>query len=290
MGNFENFNTTLVLGFFDGIHLGHRKVLSSAIEFAKRNNSKTILLTFKKSPSEYFNIKPEYIYSREHNFNVIKNLGIDYIEACDFQELVTQSADLYLKSIVEKYRPIAIFTGFNYTFGHERLGTPELLTSQGKKYNYKYFCIPKYECNSKTISSSLIRNLIKKGNIIEANTYLSEKFFLESTVIEGEKLGRTIGFPTANMIYPNDIVNLHYGVYKVMVMNKSAILNWGIKPTFNGEKPLLEVHIPHYNGDLYGKQLKVEILEKIRDERKFNSKEELRKQIEKDLEICLKSS
>lgn len=280
--------SVLILGFFDGIHSGHRKVIESAVEFSSRNDAETVMLTFPKSPAEHFNIKTNYIYSRKFNYKLIKILGVNCIEETDFSDLVNISAEDYLKYITDKYSPMAIFTGFNYTFGAERKGSPELLKNNEPKYNYKYFCSEPVYCEKQVVSSTLIKKLITEGNIQKANAMLGRSFSIKSEVIEGEKIGRTLGFPTANMKYPENIVKLPYGVYKTKALNQSAILNWGIKPTFDGQKPVLEVHIPNFSKNLYGEKLEIEILEKIRDEKRFNSLEELKQQIKKDTEECLK--
>ncbi len=282
-------NSVLILGFFDGIHLGHRNVLESAISYAKRNILETVLLTFTNSPAEYFKNNTEYIYPRNYNFQIIKKLGINYIIENDFSKLVNISAEDYLNQITEKYRPKAIFTGFNYTFGKNRQGTPQFLDLKKNEYGYEYFCINPVKSKEDIVSSTLIKSLLQNGETEMANIMLCEPFTIESSVIKGNQIGRTIGFPTANMIYPDKIVKIPYGVYKVKVLNSTGVLNWGIKPTLNGNSPILEVHIPNFNGDLYGKRLKIQILNKIRDEKKFDSLEELKIQITKDTEECLKS-
>ena len=282
-------NSVLILGFFDGIHLGHRNVLKSAISYAKRNILETVLLTFTNSPAEYFKNNTEYIYPRNYNFQIIKKLGINYIIENDFSKLVNISAEDYLNLVTEKYRPKAIFTGFNYTFGKNRQGTPQFLDLKKNEYGYEYFCINPVKSKEYIVSSTLIKSLLQNGETEMANIMLCEPFTIESSVIKGNQIGRTIGFPTANMIYPDKIVKIPYGVYKVKVLNSTGVLNWGIKPTLNGNSPILEVHIPNFNGDLYGKRLKIQILNKIRDEKKFDSLEELKIQITKDTEECLKS-
>ena len=281
-------NSTLILGFFDGIHIGHRKVIESAVNFAHQTGSKTVLLTFPESPAEYFNGKNEYIYNRIFNYEIIKSLGVDVINEENFSDLVNITAEDYLKAIIEKYSPIGIFTGFNYTFGANRQGTPELFKKYEDKYNYKYFCIESVKKDNTIVSSTLIKELLKNGDIESANNLLNNNFVLESEVIKGVQRGRELGFPTANMIYPDKIIGLPFGVYKVDVLNKTGVMNWGIKPTFNNENPILEVHIPGFNGDLYGKKLKLKVLKRIRGERKFNSAEDLKSQIHKDIEECLK--
>ena len=279
---------TLILGFFDGVHLGHRKVISSAIDFAKKNNSKTILLTFPKSPAEFFGKNPEYIYSRKYNYELISNFGVDYIVETDFSKLVDLSAEEYLKEITELYLPLGIFTGFNHTFGAKKQGNPDFLESMRAKYNYKYFCIEPVCIDNKIVSSTIIKELIKNGEIESANQLLGRNFSIESTVIKGRQVGRTLGFPTANMEYPKGLIKLPYGVYKSEVLGKLAVLNWGIKPTLGANKAVLEVHIPNFNQDLYGQNLRISVIQKLRSEKKFNNLEDLRLQIEKDIEECLK--
>ena len=288
MGQVNLSKSVLILGFFDGIHLGHRNVLESAVLYAKKNGFKTILLTFTNSPAEYFKNNAEYIYPRDYNYKLIKNIGIDNITEANFSEVVNISAKDYLKLITEKYSPKAIFTGFNYTFGKDRQGTPLFLDSQKDEYGYEYYCINPVTFGTDTISSTLIKGLLQKGEMSNANAMLETPFTIEATVIKGNQIGRTLGFPTANMIYPERIVKIPYGVYKVEVLNTIGVLNWGIKPTLDGNSPVLEVHIPNFSGDLYGKFLSIQILNKIRDEKKFDSLEELKKQIAKDTKECLK--
>ena len=278
---------TLLLGFFDGVHTGHRKVILSGIEFAKKNASQTVLVTFKTSPAEYFNGSCEYIFERSHSYGIIQNLGVDYILEQDFAEITNMEAKNYLEYLVKCFSPKAIFTGFNNTFGKNKGGNPEFLRKFQDIYNYKYFCIEACRMNDRVVSSSLIKELLKQGDIEESSTVLASPFILKSKVIDGEKLGRKLGFPTANMTYPEKIVKIPHGVYKVKVLNKPAVLNWGIRPTVGGNKEIMELHIPNFNQDLYGQTLEIEIIKKIRDEKQFNNTDELREQIKKDIKECL---
>ena len=290
MGQTNLSNSVLILGFFDGIHLGHRNVLESALKYAKKNSLKTVLLTFPNSPAEYFNKNTEYIYPRNYNYQIIKNIGVDFISETNFPELANISAEGYLKQITEKYTPKAIFTGFNYTFGKNRQGNLEFLDSKKNEYGYEYFCIEPVRSGDDIVSSTLIKRLLTKGETEKANLMLDKPFTIESTVIKGKQIGRTLGFPTANMLYPEKIVKIPYGVYKVNVLGRIGVLNWGIKPTLNGNSPVLETHILNFSGNLYGKRLELQILNKIRNEKKFNSLDELKNQITKDTEECSKSS
>lgn len=274
---------SLILGFFDGVHKGHRDVIKSAL-----CADKTILITFKDSPALYFGKSFDYIFPREKSYSIIKSLGVDEIVEHDFSTLAEITAEDYLESLIKKYSPSSISTGFNHTFGKGRAGNPDFLEENQSKYNYKYICSPACMIEDEIVSSTRIRELLLEGNIEKANKFLGANFSLKSTVIHGEMLGRELGFPTANMLYPDNIVKIPYGVYGVKVMEKSAVLNWGIKPTVNGKSEILEVHIPNYEADLYNLPLEVEFIKKIRDEKKFANLEELKHQIKKDVEECLK--
>ncbi len=272
-------NSALILGFFDGVHAGHRDVIKNSKQGIK------VLVTFSKSPAEYFRTPFEYIYPREYNYNLIENLGVDYIFERDFKNLARISADDYLKDLIDKFNPISIITGFNHTFGANKQGNPDFLRKNQESYNY--ICTPPTIIENEIVSSTRIKELLKVGNIEKANKFLTRNFSIESVVIKGAQLGQKLGFPTANMKYPQNIVRIPYGVYKVYVAAMPAIMNWGVKPTIGAEE-LLEVHIPNYESNLYGQRLRVEIVSKIRDEKKFESLEDLKNQIEKDVKICLK--
>ena len=280
-------NSALILGFFDGVHLGHRAVINSAVDYAKANGKKSVLVTFSRSPLEYFGGCVNYVYPRNISYEIISSLGVDYILLNDFNLFADMSAEEYLLNyLVKNFEPISISTGENHTFGKNKFGNPKFLLEYSKKLDYEYFEVPLVDFNSEIVSSSAVRNLLLSGNIQKASTFLGQNYFIESVVEHGLKIGRKIGFPTANMKYPN-IVKIPYGVYQCKVLDKLAILNWGKRPTIDGNEELLEVHIPNYDEDLYGKILRVEILKKIRDEQKFNTLDDLTIQIEKDVKQCL---
>ena len=273
----------LVLGFFDGIHIAHKELIQSAVKLGK-----TILITFKESPAIFFKKPYKYIYPREYSLNKIKDLGVNEILEFDFSQIAGMAAEDYIKFIVEKFSPKAIYTGFNHTFGANKSGSPELLKKMEEKYNYKYHCIPPIEDNGEIVSSTLIKTLIQAGNIERANRLLGTNFFIENIVEEGAKIGRTIGFPTANINYPKNIIELPYGVYSIKYNEYSGVLNWGMRPTVNNTlKPIAEAHIIDFNENLYGKKVRLEIIKKIRDEKKFENLDELKAQINKDIKKCL---
>ncbi len=286
-------STSLVLGFFDGVHKAHKAVITSALEFSDN----VVLITFKESPAVYFGKEEEYILSRKDSLEKIKKLGVKNIVELDFSEIANKSAEEYLKYLIDTYKPVSISTGFNHTFGLNKSGNAEFLRNNQDKYKYKYICLPPVKDGNNIISSSLIRNYLKEGKVDKANSLLETNFILEGTVVHGAKIGRTIGFPTANINYPNEIVKLPFGVYCVSLafleregvrgQLKSAIMNWGMKPTVhNTVEPIVEVHILDFDGDLYGKDIRVEVLKQIRPEQKFSSLEDLKKQIKKDIKEC----
>jgi riboflavin kinase/FMN adenylyltransferase len=275
---------SLILGFFDGVHAGHQDVINSAIE---ADCSEAILLTFSSSPAEFFGISTKYIYPREISYKIMKKLGVHRIIEQDFEELQQISAQDYLQSIIQKYSPQVIATGFNHTFGHNRGGNADLLRKYQSQYNYKYICAEPHKINNEIVSSTRIKELLTKGDMTKASEYLTRYFSIEGEVVTGAQLGRQIGYPTANIEYPNNIVKIPHGVYKARVLNRTAVLNWGKKPTVGLDKEIIEVHIPNFNGNLYGKKLNVEVIKKIRDEQKFSDINKLKDQIEKDVQFCL---
>lgn len=278
-------NTSLALGFFDGVHLGHRAVINSAIN----NEGKTVVITFKKSPAEYFSNKEfKYINTVQKRRELIEALGVDYLFELYFtKELAEMSPENYIKNVlVEYFKPLSISTGFNHTFGRDKLGNTDTMSKFAKEYNYKYFCLEPQKLDNEIISSTKIRQYIQEGNIEKANKMLGYNFSINGEVIHGNEIGRTIGFPTANMNYPNNIVELPYGVYSSKTLERNSMTNYGIKPTINNNVPIVETHILNFEKNLYNKDIEVEFVKRIRSEKKFDSLEELKEQINKDILEC----
>ena len=286
-------NLSIALGFFDGVHTAHQKVIASAVDYAGKNGLKSAVITFKNHPVCYLkNVQPSYICQRKFSYNLIETLGVDYLIELDFTMISGLSAVDYLEKILIKYfSPKAIFTGFNHTFGAKRSGDAKFLTDNSVKYGYEYFEIPPQSINSQIVSSSKIRDYIKCGNVESANAMLGREFSVSGEVIEGNKIGRTIGFPTANILYPQNIIELPNGVYgvKVIVGGKEyrGIANFGSKPTVceNCSK-ILEVNIFDFNENIYFQNIEVKFLKFIRSEKKFSGLDELKEQIQKDIKTC----
>lgn len=289
-------NLSLALGYFDGVHKGHQKVIKSAVNYAKENNTKSAVITFKKNPLELFYDEDfKYIITKEFKHQKIEELGIDYLFELDFNnEMSKITGKNYLKDILIKYfSPISISTGFNHTFGANKSGNTDLLERMQKEFNYKYFKIDAEKLNDEIISSTAIKKSLINGDILKANSMLGYDYTISGEVIEGNKIGRTMGFPTANICYPTELVKPPYGAYSTNTKVESdnntynSITNFGKKPTVcNNCKEVVEVNIFNFDKNIYNRKITVSFLKKIRNEKKFSSIEELKQQIKEDISKC----
>lgn len=279
----KNSNLSLALGFFDGVHLGHKAVIKSAVDFANQNGNKSAVITFKDHPCCYFwGVCPKYIL--EEREQKIEELGVDYLFELDFESIAGLTAQDYLKDIlINHFTPVSISTGWNHNFGCKKSGDVKFLQENSKKYGYEYFEIAPKKLNKEIISSTAIRKLLSAGKIEKANQMLGYKFSIEGEVVKGNQIGRTIGFRTANIVYPPKLIELPYGVFAVNTNYGKGIANFGIRPTINGSTAVLEVHILEFDKDIYGEKISIEFIKMIRPERKFNSLEELKNQIKLDI-------
>lgn len=288
----KNPNLSLALGYFDGVHKGHQAVIKSAVDFASQNGNKSAVITFKDHPCCFFRgVCPKYILTREDRIKHIEALGVDYIYILDFNsKLCMLSAEDYLKNVlIDNFSPKSISTGFNHYFGAKKSGGVDLLTEKQVEYGYKYFEIPPQKILNNTISSTAIRNALAKGDIQNANEMLGYHFTISGKVIKGQQLGRKIGFRTANLLYPPELIDLPFGVYSVLVdylgMQYKGITNFGIRPTVSdSHRCSLETHILDFDKDIYGEEISVSFFKMIRAERKFNSLDDLKAQINIDIQ------
>lgn len=287
----KNPNLSLALGFFDGVHLGHQAVIKSAVNYAKENGNKSAVVTFSDHPCCYFwGVCPQYILSRKDREEKIAQLGIDYLYELDFESIAGLTAQDYLKDVLVNYfTPVSISTGWNHNFGCNKSGDVKFLHNNSKKYGYEYFELTPQKYKDEIISSTAIRKLLAKGDIEKANAMLGYKFEIKGKVVKGNQIGRTIGFRTANLEYPPELINLPFGVYSTEVSlsgnptKNKAIANFGTCPTVNGKKAVLEVHILDFDKDIYGETINVEFNKMIRTERKFSSLDALKNQIKLDI-------
>ena len=282
----------LAIGFFDGVHIAHKKVISSCINYAKKNNLKSAVLTFCEHPCvSIWNVVPKYIIPKEDRVKFIEELGTDYLYMIDFNhQLSDLSPENFLNLLSSKIAPKAIFTGYNFFFGKNKSGNSETLNKFSGEYNYKYFEIPEQKIDGISISSTNVRKYLQNGDIKMANQLLGYEYSFNCLVTEGKKIGRTINFPTANLIFPEELIPLKYGVYSAKVLYDDvfydAIMNFGLKPTVNSSNDLsVEVHILDFNKNMYSQNIRVFPKKYIREQKKFDSLNSLKNQILNDLLI-----
>ncbi len=271
----------LCLGTFDGVHLGHRAVLCLPDEY-----NKTAII-FRKPPRAIMSKKIELITEIEDKKAMLFDLGINQIEVIDFEVVKDISPLDFLEQLKGKYNPNLISCGFNYKFGKKGEGDIEFLKNFCAQNNMELRIASPVSREGQIISSTAIREYLKKGEVEKAAGLLGTHFFFKAPVIKGDARGRTLGFPTANQKYPEDLVRLKFGVYKTRIEYDGkkffGITNIGIRPTFKTDHVLSETFIKGLNEDLYGKVLKITPLKFLRQERKFDSIHALKNQIKEDL-------
>ena len=283
-------NSVIAIGNFDGIHLGHQKVILQAKQKAKKNKLPLGLITFEPVPAMFFNskIKNHRINSLAQKKIQLEKFKIDFLIIIKFNKLFSLlNAEQFIKRIIyNRIKPKYIFVSKNFRFGRKRQGNINTLKKFEDIFGFKTIITSPLKDSKKTISSSLIRKKISLGKIKEANKLLSRPWCVKGKVIKGKRRGRKIGFPTCNIKLRNYIMP-KLGVYSVIVetnyFKKQGIANIGYRPTFNGQNLLLEVNIFGINKNLYNKEVNVNFIKFIRSEKKFKGLEQLKKQIKIDI-------
>jgi len=288
----------ILIGNFDGVHLGHQKLFKQAQFYKKKYNLKIGVVNFNPMPKMFFNqsLKNFRLSSISQKINLLNNQSVDFIITKKFDKVFSKTKSInFIKNILsQKLDAKFIFVSNNFRFGNKREGDVKLLIENEKKYNYKVVKQKPLTVNHKIVSSSLIRGFLEKGFLKKANKLLNRKWSIEGVVQKGRQVGKKIGFPTCN-IDIKDYILANPGVYAVKVLRKNnsryikGIANLGYRPTFNQKKLLLEVHLFNFSGNLYNKYLSVEFLKFIRREKKFKNVNQLRAQIKTDLSIAKKA-
>ncbi|MDC1178179.1 bifunctional riboflavin kinase/FAD synthetase [Candidatus Pelagibacter sp.] len=282
----------ILIGNFDGVHLGHQKLFKLAQSYKKKYNLKIGVINFDPMPKMFFNkyLKNFRLSNINQKLNFLNNLDVDFIITKKFDKIFskTTSINFIKNTLSQKLNARFIFVSNNFRFGNKREGDVNFLIQNEDKFNYKVIKPKPFLMNKKIVSSSLIRSFLEKGFLEKANKLLSRKWSIEGVVQKGRQVGKKIGFPTCN-IDIKDYVLAKPGVYAVNVIRKNnpkslkGIANLGYRPTFNQKKILLEVHLFNFSGNLYYKHISVEFLKFIRKEKKFKNINELRSQIKIDL-------
>ena len=297
--NIKNFHkrSIILIGNFDGLHLGHQKLFQLAKRYKKNYSLKVGVLTFEPMPKMYFNkvIKNFRISNQKQKIDLLNKFNVDFVIIKKFDKKFSKikSIDFINKILFEKLNARFIFVSNNFRFGNKREGDVRQLIEYEHQCNYKIIKPKPSLIKKKVISSTLIRNYLQKGELNKVNKLLNREWSIEGKVQKGRQLGKKIGFPTANIDIKNYVLSCP-GVYVVRVrMAKSSkylkgIANLGYRPTFSGKKILLEVHLFNFSGNLYNKYLTVEFVKFIRKEKKFKNIDQLKKQIKADLLIAKK--
>ncbi|MGH4052786.1 MAG: bifunctional riboflavin kinase/FAD synthetase [Clostridium sp.] len=296
----DNFKTKLqyptyiALGSFDGLHLGHTSLINKTIELAKENNAKSMICTFENHPLSVINkeICPKLIMDNETKVNLLEEIGIDIVNLVNFdKEFMNITPEEFIKNMVNLYNAKGIIVGFNYRFGYKNLGDVEMIKSYSGILGYKLYVCEAITINNEVVSSSIIRHLIDEGSIIKANELLGRPHTVIGKVIKGKQLGRTIGFPTVNLNYDKKFILPKGGVYYTIVEHENtfykAITNIGYNPTVEGGKLSVETFILNFNKQIYGETIKIHFINRIRDEVKFKTIDELKIQLLKDKDYAI---
>ena len=286
-------NAVIAIGNFDGVHIGHKRVLKEAYKKAKKMKKKFGLLTFEPVPVMFFN-KKILNHRLDLKFQKISNLKkekLDFVIVQNFNKRFSKLSyqDFIYKVLYKKIKCKFIYVSKNFKFGKNRKGDVAKLKKYEKKYFYKTIITSPLIKKNKTISSTIIRKLLKKGRIKKANFFLDRNWEITGKVVKGSQRGRKIGFPTCNILMKKYVIP-RFGVYAVNVrINKDlkkGIANVGYRPTFNGKKLLLEVNIFGIKKNLYNKIISVVFNKFIRPEKKFKNFLELKNQIKKDIKLA----
>lgn len=289
-------HTCVTIGNFDGIHRGHQVLIKKTVEYAKKHNMQSLVFTFQNHPINFF--KPDTvknILTIKEKVDVLKSFEVDVLVDVIFDKTATQiSPEKYIKEIlVEKLNVKKIIIGHDFGFARKREGTIETLKKYGEIYGYTVEVIEPVIIDDKRVSSTLIRNAVQENNIKKANKLLGRNYFVEGEIVKSRQIGRTIGFPTANLKIEKNKVLPGGGIYATKVTyNDNVFLgatNIGTNPTVNGNKLSVETHILDFDKEIYGEVIKVEFLDKIREEQKFENVNELMKQIQKDVKKIRKT-
>lgn len=285
-----NKKTYIALGSFDGLHLGHMTLIKKCMKLSEENNGSSMVYTFKNHPLTVVNpnIAPKLLMSNERKMEILESVGIDILCLTEFnKDVMVMKAEEFILELIQKYNMGGVVVGFNYRFGHKNQGNVELLKELSMKYNFIVETINPLDFEEELISSSRIRALIESGNIAEANKMLFKPFMLCGKVVSGKKLGRTLGYPTANMAVDEKFAIPSPGVYYTNIKHGDEVYigmtNVGYNPTVECTTKInVETYILNFDKDIYGDDIQVHFIERIRDEVKFSSLKELIDQMKQD--------
>lgn len=285
----------LAVGVFDGLHLGHQEVIRAAQEHATQHHGTAVVVTFDPHPAQVLRpgSAPKLLCGPRHQQLILSQIGIPSLLACPFTPETAQTpARDFIGKLVAAARPLGcISVGYTWSFGHRREGNIHLLMELGQQHDFAVYGVPPLKIDGDVVSSTLIREAVSKGDFAKAARFLGREHSVFGTVVEGQRLGRQLGFPTANVAVESEQLP-PLGVYAVQARIgdewRPAVANLGRRPTVaENADPTLEVHVLDWSGDLYGQDLEVRFTRLLRPEMKFNGLEELKAQIQRDINAAL---
>ncbi len=293
-------NALVTIGTFDGVHGGHQQIIQLMKSEAVKVAGESVIVTFHPHPRKIVGTQKAPIYllnTMDEKIALLEKYGIDHLVVVPFTEaFASQSAEDYIADfLVKTFHPHTIIIGHDHRFGKERTGDFKLLEDKATEYGYRVKEIPGYMLQNMTISSTRIRAALLQGDIDTANHLLSYDYFFSGKVVEGNQLGRTIGFPTANLLVADENKLIPgNGVYAVIIKNEKTgtphlqgMMNIGVRPTVDGTKRMIEVNIFDFDQDIYGDTLTITLKKHLRSEVKFNGLDALKTQLAKDKEKAL---
>lgn len=287
-------NAVVTIGTFDGVHAGHRQIIDKLKAEAAANNGETVIITFHPHPRKVISstiLGVRLINTIEEKLELLEQLYIDHVVVVPFTDaFANQSAEDYVKNfLIDKFHPHTIIIGYDHRFGKDRLGNYQLLEKKAREFNYILKEIPKHILENISISSTNIREAILHSDIGTADKLLGYEFFFSGTVVHGDKLGRKLGYPTANLKIENEEkITPGNGIYAVYAQTensperKKGMMSIGFRPTVDGKKRVIEVNIFDFDEEIYDQTLKVFVKKYLREEKKFDGLEALVKQIDQD--------
>jgi len=287
----------IALGVFDGVHLGHQKLIKLTVDKARKNDGISMVATFDPHPDKIINPESNVflLTTLEERINLIKELGVDVFLVIKFTKTMSKipPEDFISKILVDSLLVKELFVGFNYKFGFQGKGNTDILTKYSKFYNFKTNILKPITVNNTIISSTRIKDYIKSGEIEKAKKLLGHDITISGKVVPGKGRGKKLlNFATANIEVPSDKIIPVNGVYLVEIIIHNikyyGLMNIGVKPTFKESERTIEVHIINFNKKIYNKKLTVNVLKKIREEKNFRHPSLLKKQIEEDISIANK--
>lgn len=291
--NFKKYlknNTYVALGSFDGLHMGHMKLIDKTIKLAKKNNAKSMVFTFKNHPRMVINkeLAPRIIMDNPSKIRILQSAGLDIVNMASFdKDFMKITPEEFISNLVEHYNVKGIVVGFNYRFGYKNLGDSSLLKKMSRKYNYLLQIVDPVKLKGQVVSSSIIRNVIsEEGDMKKARKMLTRPFMVGGNIIRGKQLGRKLGFPTVNLNYDKRFILPRGGVYYTIVYYKNkpykGITNVGYNPTVEDNRLSVETNILNFHENIYNQYVNIFFIDRIRDEKKFDSLDELADQLRKD--------